>query len=36
MAKDFFVNEKNKTDQIKTKYSKDYQLFVITSVMGIR
>lgn len=28
MAKDFFVNKKNKTDLITTKYSKDYQPFV--------
>ena len=28
MAKDFFVNKKNKTDLITTKYSKDYQRFV--------
>ena len=28
MAKDFFCEYKNKTDPIKTKYSKDYQPFV--------
>ena len=37
MAKDFFVNKKNKTDPIKTKYSKDYQPFVkVADISSLR
>ena len=37
MAKDFFVNKKNKTDLITTKYSKDYQPFVkVADSLGIK